>query len=103
MLNMKVMLPIVFLFSAPLAAEQITTPKTVKRVFSEGTTSAGFYTNEGISQCKWGIMYMDLSTESGKAQFSQVLTAKTAGFKVIRIDYTIRSSGTCLASGIHIQ
>ena len=84
-------------------ANQITTPKIVKRIFSEGSTTAGFYTVEGISECKWGIMYLNLSTESGKGMFSQVLAAKSAGFKVVRIDYTVSTSGTCQASGLHIE
>jgi hypothetical protein len=82
---------------------QISAPKTVKRIFSEGSTGAGFYATEGITECRWGIMYLNLSTEAGKAMFSQLLTAKSAGFKVVRIDYTVSSSGTCLASGIHIE
>jgi hypothetical protein len=88
--------------SVSLAA-QISTPKTVKRIFTEGSTGAGFYAVEGISDCKWGIMYLNLSTEAGKGMLSQVLTAKSAGFKVVRIDYTVSSSGTCLASGLHIE
>ncbi|CCN35783.1 conserved hypothetical protein [Vibrio nigripulchritudo SFn27] len=47
-------------------------------------------------------MYIDLSTEAGKAMFSQVLTAKSAGFKVVRIDYT-KSGELCTATGLHIQ
>ena len=88
--------------SVSLAA-QISTSKTVKRIFTERSTAAGFYAVEGISECKWGIMYLDLSTEAGKGMLSQVLTAKSAGFKVVRIDYTVSSSGTCLASGLHIE
>lgn len=91
------------LISSMSFAEQITTPKTVKRIFTEGATGAGFFAVEGISECKWGIMYLDLSKESGKGMLSQLLTAKSAGFKVVRIDYAVSSSNTCLASGLHIE
>ena len=98
-----VIITVVMLMSSFAFSAQISTPKTVKRIFSEGSTSAGFYATEGITECKWGIMFLNLSTEAGKAMFSQVLTAKSANFKVVRIDYTVSSSGTCLASGLHIE
>lgn len=84
-------------------ANQISTNKTVTRIFSEGENRAGFYTAEGLSECKWGIMYINLSNYAGRAMMSQLLTAKSAGFKVVRIDYAVSSSGTCSASGLHIQ
>ncbi|CCN35975.1 conserved hypothetical protein [Vibrio nigripulchritudo SFn27] len=103
MLKKLIIASVLMSVSSALLAAQISTPKTVKRVFSEGATSAGFYTVEGIPECKWGIMYLNLSTEAGKGMFSQVLTAKSAGFKVVRIDYAVSSSGTCQASGLHIE
>jgi hypothetical protein len=100
----RLVITAVFMSISSLAfSAQISTPKTVKRIFTEGSTRAGFYASEGITECKWGIMYLNLSTESGKGMLSQVLTAKSAGFKVVRIDYTVSSSGTCLASGLHIE
>jgi len=89
--------------STAVLAATIGTPKTVKRVFSEGSTGAGFYTVEGLPECKYSIMYLNLSTESGKAMFSQLLTAKSAGFKVVRIDYSVLASGQCVAGGLHIE
>ena len=89
-------------FSVFAQAEQILGSKTVLRTFSEGSAKAGFYTKEGLQECKWGIMYIDLSTEAGKAMFSQVLTAKTAGFKIVRIDYS-KTGALCKANGLHIQ
>ena len=93
---------LISLSSVALAA-QISTPKTVKRIFTEGSTRGGFYAVEGISECQWGIMFVDLSTAAGKGMLSQLLTAKSAGFKVVRIDYSVSGSGTCLASGLHIE
>jgi len=48
-------------------------------------------------------MFFSLANETGKAMMSQLLTAKSAGFKVVRIDYTITTSGSCVASALHIQ
>lgn len=93
-----------FLFiTSGVFANQISTNKTVTRIFSEGENRAGFYTAEGLAECKWGIMYINLSHYAGRAMMSQLLTAKSAGFKVVRIDYAVSSSGTCSASGLHIQ
>ncbi|CCN48808.1 conserved hypothetical protein [Vibrio nigripulchritudo MADA3029] len=96
------LISLIILFPFYSVASQILEPKTIVRTFSEGSSKAGFYTSEGLLQCKWGIMYIDLSTEAGKAMFSQVLTAKSAGFKVVRIDYT-KSGELCTATGLHIQ
>jgi hypothetical protein len=91
------------IISTSVYAAQIMTSKTVTRIFSEGENGGGFYTAEGLPECKWGIMYINLSTNAGKAMMSQLLTAKSAGFKVVRIDYAVSSSGSCSASGLHIQ
>ncbi|GLX85931.1 hypothetical protein tloyanaT_21830 [Thalassotalea loyana] len=77
--------------------------RTVSRIFSEAGNTAGFYTVEGLADCKWQIMRIDLATEAGRAMFSQVLTAKSAGFKIVRIDYSISADGTCKALGLHIE
>lgn len=76
---------------------------TITQTFSEATTTAGFYTAEVLTGCKWNLMYLDLSTESGKAMFSQVLAAKSAGFKVVRIYYKKDDNEKCTATGLHIR
>jgi len=86
------------LFSAQLSREL-----TVKRIFSEGSHIAGFYSNEDLPECKWGIMYMDLSKESGKAIFALILSAKAANQKIVRIDYRVSDNETCLINGLHVQ
>jgi hypothetical protein len=48
-------------------------------------------------------MFLNLSSPAGKGMLSQVLTAKSAGFKVVRIDYSVSGSGKCIASGLHIE
>ena len=75
----------------------------IDKVFAEGATTAGFYTKESLPECLWGIMYISLANESGKAIFSIVLSAKAAGQTVVRIDYTKDAAGKCLAGGLHVQ
>jgi len=100
---MRSIIFILSVFSSNIFAETLSEVRTVHRVFSEGENSAGFYSVEGFSQCKYGIMYLSLATESGKAQFSMLLMAKAASKKVVRIDYTIDSNQYCKVGGLHIE
>ena len=84
-------------------ADQLYGPYTVKRIFSEGTHTGGFYPNEALPECKWSLMYIDLSKESGKAIFSMLLAAKAANQKIVRIDYSVSAGETCMVSGLHVQ
>ena len=97
----NIILAILFLASSGSHADQLLETFHVSRTFAEGDSTGGFYTQEDLSECKWGLMYIDLSKESGKANFALVLTAKTANQPIVRIDYTVSSSGTCSATGIH--
>lgn len=100
----KLVLSLVLFSSATFSqADQLLKTFTVKQVFSEGTSTAGFYPNESLPECKWGLMYVDLSKDSGKAAFSMLLAAKAAGQEIVRIDYTVSATETCLISGLHIK
>ncbi len=84
-------------------ADQTLETKSIGQVFSEGSSTAGFYTVEGLPQCKYQIMYIDLSDEAGKAQFSMVLSAKAAGQKVVRMDYNLGPDNRCDLTGLHVK
>lgn len=90
------------LFASSVSADTLNRVLTVDRVFSEGTNTAGFYPEEPLTECQYQLFYIDLSKESGRAIFSMVLSAKATGDKIIRVDYTVSSSGTCTVSGLHI-
>lgn len=99
----KMVLSLVLFLGASFSqADQLLKTFTVKRLFSEGDSIAGFYPNESLPECKWGLMYIDLSKESGKAIFSMLLAAKATGQEIVRIDYAISSEETCLISGLHV-
>ncbi len=98
------------LFAASLShADKLQEVRTITTVFSESASTAGFYTQEGLPQCKWGIMFIDMrdssgnEKQSGTAQFSLALTAKTAKFNVTRMDYVVAEDGTCRLTGMHIN
>lgn len=88
--------------SCQIQAEQLLESRTVSKIFAENGNHAGFYTSEGLTQCLWGIMFIDLSTEAGKAQLSMVLAAKLSNQKIVRMDYTVITQ-KCWLSGLHIQ
>jgi len=81
----------------------------VLRVFAEGQTTAGFFAVENIgAECLWGLMYIDLSNATGRAQMALLINAKAQGLKLQRIDYIKNpgagyTEGTCLAKGIHVE
>ncbi|TVZ40603.1 hypothetical protein P886_5037 [Alteromonadaceae bacterium 2753L.S.0a.02] len=75
----------------------------IDKVFAEGESLAGFYTKESLPECLWGLMYINLATDSGKALFTLVLSAQARGALVSRIDYDKDDNDKCLARGIHIK
>jgi hypothetical protein len=63
---------------------------------------------EGFSAtCTFGYVYVDLATDFGKASYATLLTAKSTGRILTRIDYAYvtRSDGLtlCMASDIEVQ
>jgi len=99
----KLVISIVALASVLVTAETLDRFIHVNRMFSEGISTAGFYPVENLPECKWGLMYIDLATESGRAIFSLALTAKIASHSVVRVDYTVDTSGKCRVTGFHTQ
>ncbi|MBL4589099.1 MAG: hypothetical protein JKY11_03345 [Alphaproteobacteria bacterium] len=104
---MKYLLTIIFaLVSSDAFAAKFEETRHVKRVFTESNNIAGFYTVEGLPQCVYGIMYIDLSTDTGRALFSIVLTAKSLNWEIRRMDYylTNETYGTrCNITTIHAE
>ena len=79
-------------------------PLTVLRIFSEGASSAGFYPSENIQgDCKWNLIYVDMSTPSGRGMFALLLQAKAQSLSLARVDYIKNNDTTCLLSGLHVQ
>jgi len=102
-IHTTLMLLAVFL-SSGVNADQDDTERMVNKIFAEGAATAGFYTTETLTECLYGIMYIDLSNEAGKSQLALAITAKATGSKIVRMNYT-RDSGTtkCSLTGLHIQ
>ena len=94
----------ILLASSFIQADTLDRAIHVDRIFSEGNAqTAGFYPKESLPECKWGLMYIDLNSESGKAIFSLALMAKTTGLSVVRLNYLKDSSDKCHVTGFHVQ
>lgn len=79
-------------------------PLTVLRLFSEGANSGGFYPNENIQDvCKWNLIYIDMSTPSGRGMFALLVQAKAQSLNLVRVDFIRNSDTTCTLTGLHIQ
>jgi hypothetical protein len=99
----KYLFLILFSISSASMADQLVNTYHIKRIFAEGASTAGFYTTEGLPECKWGIMYISLGNEVGKAQLSIALTAKTANQTIKRLDFTVDAAGVCRLTGMHME
>jgi|GEM_PF-1153066 len=85
-------------------ADSLTRSFHVKRIFAQGTALAGFYTVEPLPECQWGIFYIDLENDTGRALYSAALTAKASNWKISHVTYTVSpTTGTCLTSSIHFE
>ena len=78
-------------------------PYQVKSLFAESANTAGFFVVEGLPQCLYGLMYIDLSSAAGKGQFALLTSAKMGGWKITRIDYTQSANGACWLGGVHVE
>lgn len=48
--------------------------------------------------CPYGLYYVDLSTAAGRAIYATLLTTKSAGKKLYRVDWVLNGTGSnCLA------
>lgn len=74
----------------------------VMRVFTESATTGGFYPAESID-CLWNLLYIDLSTPSGRGQLALLMQAKAQNLRVARLDYNKNPDGTCSVWGIHVE
>jgi len=67
--------------------------KTVGRMGIQGN-NAYFSLKEGLStNCRYGIIYIDITTDSGKLSYTNVLSSKATSSKLSWISYTQANSG----------
>lgn len=78
--------------------------RTIGHLGVQGS-NAYFDVKEGFTlNCEWGMVYMDITTDPGKAAYAELLAAKLAGKQLSRVAYTQASSGgMCTLALVEIQ
>ncbi len=90
--------------AATLATPAFATIEFNKVVAHLGTQDSFAYVVFAVpptGSCAYNNVYIDLTTDKGKAAYATVLTAYVAGLTVSRVDYT-NTSGTCYVNLIEI-
>jgi hypothetical protein len=75
---------------------------TVTSVGSQGGTAYIQTSTTASNGCPFQTIYIDVSTESGRAMFAIALTARASSRPIARIDYTGGGSATCVATLIQL-
>ena len=92
----------IFMFTSTVLAEQALNLH-VGQIFAESASTAGFYPAEGLKDCKWDIIYIDLSKEAGQAQFKLLISSKKEKWTLMRVDYKKQEDGTCVLTSLHAK
>lgn len=106
----RVMCLTALMFASAQAFAQTDTQKTVYQLGVElgaggAPDNAYFSVNGGFSaSCPYGVVYIDMTTEFGRAAYAQLLAAKNTGQELSRIDYSPGGSlGLCWLSLIEVS
>lgn len=80
--------------SAPALAT-IEYNKTIAHVGTQGNNGYVIFSVVPTAGCNFGGIYLNLTTDGGKASYSLLLTAYASNRLISRIDYTKGPDGTC--------
>jgi len=75
---------------------------TITAVGAQGGTGYIKTSTTASNGCAFETIYIDVSTESGRAMFAIALTARSSGRPIARIDYTGGGGATCNATLIQL-
>jgi hypothetical protein len=90
-------------FAGTVSADQMNGRYQVQGLFSE-TGAAGVYLKEGLPQCLFNLMYINLGSPEGNAMLALLTTAKVSRMTVTRLDYTRDANTTrCILTGVHVE
>src|SRR5690349_5885808 len=74
-----------------LAADTLLTSRYVDEIGAHTNAGQGFVSFVGgHPDCKYGVIYIDLDNNGGRAGYAALLTAKRSGAAVYRIAYAIQ-------------
>jgi hypothetical protein len=87
--------------SAPAGAT-IEYTKTIDHMGVQFTNLYVHFTTAFSVSCLYGNLYLDITTDKGKAILSVLLTARAAGIQLSRVDYTMDGNGVCTIDLVEI-
>lgn len=68
--------------------------KAIAHVGAQSSNGYVIFVAPPTGGCSFGNVYLNITTDSGKAYYSLLLTAYAAGRSISRVDYT-NTAGTC--------
>ena len=97
--RLKIFAAASLLIVAPIAANADTTDNnmTLTRLGVQSGSAYMFFVSPPSANCMFGAIYIDLSTDSGKAMYSLALTAKVSKIPFYRVSYSV-ANGYCMAT-----
>jgi hypothetical protein len=93
------------LFAANLSGPANATSELSKTIDHMGVQFTNLYvrfTTPFTQSCSYGNLYLDITTDKGKAILSVLLTARAAGIQLSRVDYTMDGNGLCTIDLVEI-
>lgn len=69
--------------------------KSIAHVGTQGSTAYVIFTVAPSAGCNYSDIYLDLTTDAGKASYSLLITAYSSSRPISRVDYTKATDGTC--------
>lgn len=80
--------------------------KTVDRFGLQRSGSLAFFSTleaSGVTNCQWGLVYMDVSTDFGKTAVAHLMAARAAGKKLKWFEFSVATNGLCYLDSIEAE
>jgi hypothetical protein len=88
------LLPLLAMTPAPVGATSEYN-KAISHVGAQGTNGYVIFAAPPTAGCNWGNVYLNITTDSGRAYYALLLSAYASNRPISRIDYTRAADGTC--------
>lgn len=80
--------------------------KTIDRFGLQKSGSLAFFNvleTSNVSSCQWGLVYLDISTDFGKAALAHLMAARAANKKLKWFDYSTGANGLCYLDSVEAE
>ena len=96
--TVKALLTMAMLGIAYPASAENDSNLTVTTAGSQSGSYAYIIVSPGTTGSCGNIIYMDITTDAGRAMYATALTARVTGRAISRVDYTVSVGNVCYAS-----